>query len=99
MIAYVERYRYVQLEPTAWLEEIQNTGARLQCDIGSLSGQYGTQPQAFARGLLDRALPTFWGTDLHRTTQLARYFVPGLAKLRQHGTPVNAILAGLHTDG
>ena len=99
VLAHVERYRYVEQDPSAWLPQLERAGAWLQCDIGSLVGQYGPQPQGFARKLLDRKLPKFWGTDLHRTAQLARYIVPGLTKLRQHGTPVNAILAGLHTDG
>jgi tyrosine-protein phosphatase YwqE len=64
----------------------------LQCDIGSLVGQYGPHPQALARDLLDRDLPTLWGTDLHRTTQLERYVAPGLALLTKHGKRINPIL-------
>jgi tyrosine-protein phosphatase YwqE len=95
VLAHVERYRYVEQDPSAWLPQIERSGAWLQCDIGSLVGQYGAQPQAFARRLLDRALPTFWGTDLHRTAQLERYIVPGLAWLTKREPRINAVLEAL----
>ena len=95
VLAHVERYRYVAQDQSAWLPQIERSGAWMQCDIGSLVGQYGTQPQAFARGLLDRALPTFWGTDLHRTAQLERYMAPGLAVLTKSGQRINAVLEDL----
>ena len=95
VLAHVERYRYVEQDPSAWLPQLERAGAWLQCDIGSLVGQYGAQPQAFARRLLDSALPTFWGTDLHRTAQLERYIVPGLAWLKKREPRINAVLEGL----
>lgn len=97
VLAHVERYRYVEQDPSAWLPQIEQSGAWLQCDIGSLAGQYGPQPQAFARGLLDRELPTLWGTDLHRTAQLERYITPGLALLAKGGQKINAVLEELAT--
>jgi tyrosine-protein phosphatase YwqE len=78
VLAHVERYRYVQLERSLWLSRLERSGTWLQCDIGSLVGQYGPHPQALARWLLDQALPTLWGTDLHRVAQLERYIMPGL---------------------
>ncbi|MGR2912651.1 tyrosine-protein phosphatase [Acidithiobacillus ferrivorans] len=95
VLAHVERYRYVEQDPSAWLPQIEQSGAWMQCDIGSLVGQYGTQPQAFARGLLDRELPTLWGTDLHRTAQLERYITPGLAWLAKSGQKINPVLEAL----
>jgi len=95
VLAHVERYRHIQLEQAVWLSKIEQSGAWLQCDIGSLVGQYGPHPQAFARGLLDRELPTLWGTDLHRVTQLERYMAPGLAVLTKSGQRINAVLEEL----
>ncbi|MDD2748546.1 CpsB/CapC family capsule biosynthesis tyrosine phosphatase [Acidithiobacillus sp.] len=95
VLAHVERYRYVQQQPTAWLEKIQHTGAWLQCDIGSLVGQYGPHPQTLARHLLAQNLPTLWGTDLHRVEQLERYMRPGLSTLTKRGVPINSALASL----
>lgn len=95
ILAHVERYRYIQLEQAAWLPKIEQAGAWLQCDIGSLVGQYGPHPQAFARSLLERELPTLWSTDLHRTSQLERYVAPGLALLAKSGQRVNAMLEDL----
>ena len=95
VLAHVERYRYVEQDQSAWLPQIERSGTWLQCDIGSLAGQYGTQPQAFAGWLLDRKLPTLWSTDLHRTSQLARYVAPGLTLLARSGQRVNAVLEDL----
>lgn len=95
VLAHVERYRYVQLEQSLWLPRLERSGAWLQCDIGSLAGQYGPHPQAFARWLLDQELPTLWGTDLHRVAQLARYVAPGLATLAKSGHRINAVLEAL----
>ncbi len=95
VLAHVERYRYVQLEQSLWLPRLERSGAWLQCDIGSLVGQYGPHPQAFARALLDQELPTLWGTDLHRVAQLERYVAPGLAVLAKSGHRINGILEEL----
>jgi tyrosine-protein phosphatase YwqE len=95
VLAHVERYRYVKQDKSAWLPQIERSGAWLQCDIGSLAGQYGTRPQAFAGWLLDHKLPTLWGTDLHRTSQLARYVAPGLSLLARSGQRANAVLEDL----
>ena len=95
VLAHVERYRYVQREQSLWLSRLERTGAWLQCDIGSLAGQYGPNPQVFARSLLDQELPTLWGTDLHRVAQLERYVVPGLAVLTKNGHRINAVLEAL----
>ncbi|SMH67663.1 putative tyrosine-phosphatase capsular polysaccharide biosynthesis protein [Acidithiobacillus ferrivorans] len=95
VLAHVERYRYVEQDPSAWLPQIEQSGAWLQCDIGSLAGQYGTQAQVFAARLLDHEFPTFWGTDLHRTAQLERYITPGLAWLAKRGQQINTVLEEL----
>ncbi len=95
VLAHVERYRYVEQDQSAWLPQIERSGAWLQCDIGSLVGQYGTQPQAFAGWLLDLKLPTLWSTDLHRTSQLERYVAPGLTLLARSGQRINAVLEDL----
>ncbi len=92
VLAHVERYRYVQLAQTLWLPRLERSGTWLQCDIGSLVGQYGPHPQAFARALLDKKLPTLWGTDLHRVAQLERYIMPGLEVLKKSGQRINGVL-------
>ena len=96
VLAHVERYRYVHLEQSLWLPRLERSGAWLQCDIGSLVGQYGPHPQAFSRALLDQELPTLWGTDLHRVAQLERYVAPGLAVLTKSGQRINAVLEEWH---
>ncbi len=96
VLAHVERYRYVQLEQSLWLPRLERSDAWLQCDIGSLVGQYGPHPQAFARALLDQELPMLWGTDLHRVAQLERYVAPGLTVLAKSGQRINAVLEEWH---
>lgn len=95
VLAHVERYRYVQQVPDVWLGKITQTGAWLQCDIGSLVGQYGPKPQNIARWLLDHDLPALWGTDLHRVEQLDRYVIPGLVLLAKSGHRTNVVLEEL----
>ena len=98
VLAHMERYRYVQSHDQVWLERFAHLGVWLQCDIGSLVGQYGPKPQHLAQKLLSRDLPTLWGTDLHRVEQLQRYIVPGLAVLAKHGVQINAVLDSLSSN-
>jgi tyrosine-protein phosphatase YwqE len=95
VLAHVERCCYVRQEQALWLRRLEHSGVWLQCDIGSLTGQYGPEPQSFARRLLDSELPALWGTDLHRVGQVDRYIAPGLALLAKSGQPVNTVLEEL----
>lgn len=81
VLAHPERYRFVAADPDTWLGRFSAYAIKYQCNIGSLVGQYGAEAQAFARRLLDEGLPTFWGTDLHRPSQVARFVAPGLSHL------------------
>lgn len=91
VIAHVERYRFVSDAPDLWLHRFAQYGAKLQCNIGSLVGQYGRTAQQLARLLRDRSIPTFWGTDLHRPSQIDKFIRPGLTHLVEAGQ-LNALL-------
>lgn len=91
VLAHIERYRFVTQAPDTWLDRFAQFGLKLQCNIGSLVGQYGPDPQTFARRLRDRGIPTFWGTDLHRSSQVAKFITPGLTHLTELGS-LNAAL-------
>ena len=85
VIAHVERYRFAAQNPAGWLEQFARYNAVLQGDIGSLAGQHGEAVKRFAVWLLDRNHIEIWGTDVHKSRQLERHIVPGLAQLGTAG--------------
>jgi tyrosine-protein phosphatase YwqE len=85
VIAHVERYRFVERAPAAWLERFERANAVLQGDIGSLAGQYGETVRRFAVWLQERGKISIWGSDIHKPAQVEAYIMPGLAKLRWGG--------------
>jgi len=93
VLAHIERYRFVVQAPELWLDRFAQFGVKLQCNIGSLVGQYGPHAFEFARRMRDRRLPTFWGTDIHRASQVAKFITPGLTHLTEVGE-LNPMLRG-----
>ncbi len=98
VIAHPERYRFVAQQLELWLERFGAYGAVYQSNVGALVGQYGPEAQATARALLERDVPTFWGSDLHRPSQVDRFILPGLSHLGGLGV-LNPQLAGWHDGG
>jgi tyrosine-protein phosphatase YwqE len=98
VIAHVERYRFAAQNPEGWLELFARYNAVLQGDIGSLVGQHGHTVKRFAGWLLDRNLVTIWGTDIHKSGQIERHIVPGLAQIgtaKKLNSALNPILNGV----
>ncbi len=98
IIAHVERYRFVARAPEVWLEQFERYGAVLQGDIGSLAGQHGEDVKRFAVSLLDKNKIAIWGTDIHKSKQIERHIVPGLAQLGAAGrlsSILNPMLTGI----
>lgn len=91
VIAHVERYRFVAQAPDNWLKQYARYGAVLQGDIGSLAGQHGEGVKRFAAWLLERNYIEIWGTDVHKSKQIERHIVPGLALLSASGQLNNAL--------
>lgn len=85
VIAHPERYRYFVMDPDGWINRFAPYSVRYQCEIGSLSGQYGPAPLKVAKLLLKRKVPSFWGSDLHRVSHIDRFIVPGLKHLHPRG--------------
>lgn len=85
VLAHIERYRFVLESPEMWLERFAQFGIKIQCNIGSLAGQYGREAFEFARRMRDTGVPAFWGTDLHRPKQIAQYIRPALTHLTELG--------------
>jgi tyrosine-protein phosphatase YwqE len=85
VLAHIERYRFVCDAPDVWLERFAQFGVKIQCNIGSLVGQYGARALELARRMRDERLASFWGTDLHRPTQVDKFIRPGLTHLTELG--------------
>lgn len=85
VLAHIERYRFVLQAPKLWLGRFAQLGVKIQCNIGSLVGQYGPEAQHFAKLMRDGGVATFWGTDLHKPKQVAGYIGPGLTHLTELG--------------
>ena len=78
VLAHIERYRYVQQQLDQWLAQLRQAEIWVQCDLGSLVGQYGREPQKAAQRLYADDRVDIWGTDLHRVEQVERYMGPAL---------------------
>jgi len=85
VLAHIERYRFVCDDPKLWLQRFAQFGVKIQCNIGSLVGQYGRPAHDLARQLRDDGVPAFWGTDLHRPSQIEKFIKPGLTHLTDIG--------------
>jgi tyrosine-protein phosphatase YwqE len=91
VIAHVERYRFAAQNPEGWLRLFARYGSVLQGDIGSLAGQHGEAVKRFASWLLDRNQIAIWGTDIHKSRQIERHIIPGLAQLASAGRTNDAL--------
>lgn len=92
VLAHIERYRFVLQDPKTWLARFEQFSVKVQCNVGSLAGQYGREAFEFARRMRDGNVASFWGTDLHRAKQVESYITPGLTHLTELKT-LNASLS------
>lgn len=65
ILAHPERYRYFNDMPEIF-NDFVDMGVLLQCNIGSLVGQYGSKAEIISRKLLKCGLVSFLATDTHR---------------------------------
>lgn len=65
VIAHPERYAYIQENPNE-ITEILNMGVFLQCNYGSVVGQYGRAAKRTVEILLENHLVHFMGSDTHK---------------------------------
>ncbi|MBJ80905.1 MAG: protein tyrosine phosphatase [Myxococcales bacterium] len=66
LLAHPERYKYLSVEDAA---ELVRQGVRLQLDIGSFVGLYGTKALDKAKAYMDADLGHVFATDLHSPDQ------------------------------
>lgn len=96
VVAHIERYHFVCEQPALWLERFRKFNVAIQCNIGSLVGQYGKYAFELARQMRDQRIATFWGTDVHRPSQVAKFVRTGLTHLTELGelnTDLQAVVA------
>lgn len=65
VLAHPERYKNVQKNPSLVEEYIQK-GCLIQCNYGSILGQYGKEAKDTIKYLLKNKLVNFMGSDCHR---------------------------------
>jgi len=80
LLAHPERC--VELQRPGRAAEVVALGARLQLDIGALSGRYGPVARRTARTLLDDGLYSVAATDLHAPTGARQWIERALGELR-----------------
>ena len=64
ILAHPERYEFLQKKPEKALE-LRKIGVKLQCNIGSMTRQYGPKPAKTMKYFLKHGLVDFLGTDAH----------------------------------
>jgi protein-tyrosine phosphatase len=62
--------------------EVVSLGARLQLDLGTLTGRYGPVARRTARALLEEGLYAVAATDLHGPTEARQWVGQALSELR-----------------
>ena len=65
VLAHPERYTFVQSEPELVYDLIQK-GLLMQCNYGSIIGQYGKKAQIIVKKLYENNMVHFLGTDVHK---------------------------------
>lgn len=67
LLAHPERYQYMERQD---YERLRAMGVRLQLNMGSLLGMYGSEAKRRAELLLKQGFYTFKGTDTHNKSHL-----------------------------
>jgi tyrosine-protein phosphatase YwqE len=86
VLAHPERYLYLQTKKEK-LEELFDSGVKLQINTMSLGGYYGPPAQKFAEWMIEQGFVHFLGSDCHRTRHLEplerAYKSKGYRKIRE----------------
>lgn len=65
ILAHPERYSYVQKDPDLIYDLIEK-GVLMQCNYGSIIGQYGEKAKIIVRKFFENNMVHFLGSDVHR---------------------------------
>ena len=69
IFAHPERYRYIQ-DDLSIINTLMENGVLLQCNYGSIIGQYGRKAEIIIKKLLQNDMVSFLGTDAHRQSTI-----------------------------
>ena len=79
LLAHPERYRYMDMDDYGRLVSM---GVRLQLNLPSLSGFYGTTAMEKAQRLLEAGMYSCWGSDCHRGAGIRNMYLERKLKKR-----------------
>lgn len=80
VLAHPERYVYMDL---AKYRQLKNSGVKLQLNIPSCAGAYGTEAKKKAEWLLKEKMADIYGTDIHHYDRFRMFIYTGITKNTQ----------------
>lgn len=82
VLAHPERYSFVQKEPEL-VYDLVKKGVLMQCNYGSIIGQYGEKAQTIVKKLLENNLVHFLGSDVHRENTIYPLIPEALKRIEE----------------
>ncbi len=81
ILAHPERYIYVQNNPSL-IDEYIDKGILLQCNFGSIIGQYGKMAEQTMKKMLKSGQVDFLGSDCHRENSVYKTIPEAVRKIK-----------------
>lgn len=82
ILAHPERYSFIQKKPELVCDLIKK-GVLMQCNYGSILGQYNTKTQIMVRKLLQNNCVHFLGSDAHKENTIYPLIPSALKKIKE----------------
>ncbi len=82
ILAHPERYSYIQESPNMICDLIKN-GVFMQCNYGSILGQYGKRAQIIFKKLLENDMVYFLGSDVHKMDSIYNQMPEAVRKIEK----------------
>ena len=82
ILAHPERYSFIRKEPEL-LYDLAQKGVLMQCNFGSIIGQYGNSAKIFVKKMLENNYVHFLGTDVHRENTIYKKIPECLMEIRR----------------
>ena len=80
LLAHPERYTYLEFKD---IEALASQGVKMQCELGSFVGVYGSRAEKLARKMADNGLVHVLASDLHRAKDAQAWLGKSLTKVRK----------------
>ena len=82
ILAHPERYSFIRKEPEL-LYDLAQKGVLMQCNFGSIIGQYGNSAKIFVKKMFENNYVHFLGTDVHRQNTIYKKIPECLMEIRR----------------